>query len=51
MSIGNYGNVCNAGELLYRDRSRVVEFLLHTENKYQIVPINVETTQAHVFLI
>ena len=37
--------------VIYRGRSRVVEFLLQLENKQQIMQNNVETTQAHVFVI
>ena len=46
-------NIYNAGETLYmyRDQSRVVEFLLHFENKQRIMPNSGDSTQAHVFLI
>ena len=37
--------------ITYRDRSRVVELLLQLENKQQIMQNNVETQQAHVFVI
>ena len=33
----------------YRDRSRVVEFLLQLKNKQQIVQNNVETPQKHMY--
>ena len=42
-------NIYNAGKTLYRDRSHVVEFLLHLENKQQIMPNNVETQHKHVY--
>ena len=37
--------------VIYRDRSHIVEFLLQLENKQQIMQNNVETTQSHVFVI
>ena len=33
----------------YRDRNRVVEFLLPLENKQQIMPNNVETQHKHMY--
>ena len=33
---------------MYRDRSRVVEFLLQLENKRQIMQNNVETQRKHM---
>ena len=37
--------------VIYRDRSRIVELLLQLEYKQQIIQNNVETTQSHVFVI
>ena len=37
--------------VIYKDRSRIVELLLQLENKQQIMQNNVETTQSHVFVI
>ena len=34
-----------------RDRSRVIEFLLQLENKQQIVQINVETQHKHILVV
>ena len=39
----------NAGKKLNRNRSCVGEFLLHLENKQQIMPNNVETKHKHMF--
>ena len=40
-------NNSNAGKMLYRDRSHVVELLLHLEHKQQIIPNNVATQHKH----
>ena len=37
--------------VIYRDRSHIVELLLQLENKQQIMQNNVETKQSHVFVI
>ena len=37
--------------IIYGDRSRIVELLLQLEYKQQIIQNNVETTQSHVFVI
>ena len=45
-------NVAHLQEMLsviYKDRSRVVEFLLHLENKH-ITPNNAETEHKHMTL-
>ena len=36
-------NIYNEGKSLYKDRSRLAEFLLHLEHKQQTMPNNVET--------
>ena len=41
-------NNSNAGKMLYRDRSHVVELLLHLEHKQQIIPNNVATQHKHM---
>ena len=44
--------ICNTGEnVLYRDRSRVVELLLQLENKKQIVQNNVETEHNRMYAL
>ena len=37
--------------VIYRDRSRIVELLLQLEYKQQIIQNNVDSTQSHVFVI
>ena len=40
---GNVEHIQRRGNLIYRDRSRIVELLLQLENKQQIILNNVET--------
>ena len=39
----------NIHNIIYRDRSRVVELLLQSENKQQIMQNNVETQHKHMY--
>ena len=39
----NVEHIQRRGNLIYRDRSRIVELLLQLENKQQIIQNNVET--------
>ena len=41
----------NASKNLNRDGSHVVEYLLHLENKRQIMPNNVETKHKHMYYL
>ena len=40
----------NAVKMVYRERSRVVKFLLQLENKQQIMPNNVDTQHKHMYI-
>ena len=47
-----YGHTFTTQEnVIDRDRSRVIEFLLQLEHKQQIVQINVETQHKHILVV
>ena len=46
---GKRGTFTTQGNVIDRDRSRVVEHLLHLENKQQIMQNNVETQHKHMY--